>query len=223
MAIGAISSASFPPGLQQTTQRATQQTGQPEERERTSGSRATGEEQTRAAPASPGNPNLNLSEAELKQVESLKKRDREVRAHEAAHAAAAGSLAQGGPTFDFQYGPDGQAYAVGGEVNIDTSPGQTPEETIQKAKQIRAAALAPAEPSSQDRAVAAEAARLEAQAQQELAAKARENDKTDGKQDSAAGSSTSEDAAANVNSRAIALYGAIAESATPGTQIRTQA
>jgi ribosomal protein L12E/L44/L45/RPP1/RPP2 len=43
-----------------------------------------------------------------------------------------------------------------------------PEATIQKAKQIRAAALAPADPSTQDRAVAASASAMESQAQQEL-------------------------------------------------------
>ena len=43
-----------------------------------------------------------------------------------------------------------------------------PEATIQKAKQIRAAALAPTAPSAQDRAVAASASAMESQAQQEL-------------------------------------------------------
>jgi hypothetical protein len=114
----------------------------------------------------------NLSEQDRKVVEELKARDREVRAHEQAHVAAAGGLARGGPSYTFQYGPDGRVYAVGGEVDIDTSPGRTPEETVSKAKQIRAAALAPADPSGQDRAVAAAASKLEAQAQQELAQKA---------------------------------------------------
>lgn len=109
-----------------------------------------------------------------KVVDELKKIDRAVRSHEQAHLAAAGGLALGGPTFTLQYGPDGQAYAVAGEVRIDTSPGRTPEETISKAKQIRAAALAPTDPSSQDRAVAAAASQLEAQAQQELAQQARQ-------------------------------------------------
>ena len=104
------------------------------------------------------------------EIRELQARDREVRAHEAAHLAAAGALAQGGPSFTFQRGPDGQLYAVGGEVSIDTSPGRTPEETIAKAAQIRAAALAPAEPSGADLAVAAAAAQLAAEAQRELAA-----------------------------------------------------
>lgn len=95
--------------------------------------------------------------------------DREVRAHEAAHLAAAGGLAQGGASFDTVQGPDGRAYAVGGEVSIDVSPGRTPEDTIAKAQQIRSAALAPADPSAQDYRVAAQAAQMAHQAQQELA------------------------------------------------------
>ena len=103
------------------------------------------------------------------EIAKLRKRDQQVRAHEQAHIAAAGGLAKSGATFSFQRGPDGKQYAVGGEVNIDTSPVTgNPEATIRKAKQIRAAALAPADPSAQDRAVAASATALEAQAKQDL-------------------------------------------------------
>ena len=102
-------------------------------------------------------------------IEKLRARDREVRAHEQAHIAAAGGLAKGSATFSFQLGPDGKQYAVGGEVSIDTSPvSGNPEAQIRKAQQIRAAALSPADPSAQDRAVAASAGSLEAQAHQEL-------------------------------------------------------
>lgn len=113
------------------------------------------------------NPN-KLTEEEQKQVEELKKRDQEVRTHEAAHLAAAGELAKGGPTFTFQTGPDGRHYAIGGSVQIDTSKGRTPEETITKAQRIRAAALAVAEPSPQDVKVASQASRMEAEAAAEL-------------------------------------------------------
>lgn len=102
-------------------------------------------------------------------IVKLRNRDREVRAHEQAHLAAAGGLATGGATFTFEQGPDGKQYAVGGEVNIDTSPVQgDPEATIQKAQQIRAAALAPTDPSPQDRGVATQATALEARARKEL-------------------------------------------------------
>lgn len=111
---------------------------------------------------------LQLSEADLRVVRELKHRDREVRQHEMAHMAASGGLAQGGPTYTYQRAPDGQNYAVGGEVNIDVSKAKHPEETIAKARTIRSAALAPASPSAADRAIAARAMQMESQAQIEL-------------------------------------------------------
>ncbi len=111
----------------------------------------------------------DLTEEEQEQVTELKSRDREVRSHEQAHLAAAGPYATGGPSYEYQQGPDGSRYAIGGEVGIDTSPvSGDPEATIQKAQQIRAAALAPASPSSQDQQVAAAATQMESQARAEL-------------------------------------------------------
>lgn len=123
---------------------------------------------------------LQLSEEERRILNELKARDAEVRAHEAAHLAAAGPYANGAPTFEFQTGPDGRQYATGGEVSIDTSPVPgDPEATVRKAQTIKRAALAPREPSGQDRQVAAQAAQLEAQARQEVQAeKAEENEET---------------------------------------------
>ncbi len=115
------------------------------------------------------NDEKQLSDSERKELEKLKKRDAEVRQHEQAHLAAAGSLSQGGASFEYQQGPDGKRYAVGGEVSIDTSKvAGDPRATLAKARQIRQAALAPAQPSSQDRRVAADAARMEAQASREM-------------------------------------------------------
>lgn len=110
-----------------------------------------------------------LAPEQMKELQELKARDREVRAHEMAHLAAAGGLATSGATFTYQRGPDGASYAIGGEVKIDTSSGNNPEDTIRRAQIIRAAALAPAEPSGQDRAVAAKAAQMEAEARAEQA------------------------------------------------------
>lgn len=115
--------------------------------------------------------NGGLSPEEQRQVEALKQTDRQVKAHELAHMAAGAGLVRGG-SFEYQSGPDNKRYAVGGEVSIDTSPGRTPAETIAKALQIRAAALAPADPSTQDRRVAAAASQMEMQARQELAQQA---------------------------------------------------
>jgi SprA family protein len=117
-----------------------------------------------------------LSQAEAKQLRELRARDREVHAHEQAHAAAAGSLAKGAPSYDYQRGPDGQLYAVGGEVHIDTSAvAGDPEATAEKAAKVKRAALAPAQPSQQDRAVAAAAAALEARVRIEIAQQKTEN------------------------------------------------
>ncbi len=112
-----------------------------------------------------------LDPAEEDQKKQLQARDSEVRAHEMAHLAAAGGLATGGMHLTYQTGPDGRQYAVGGSVQIDTSKANTPEETIQKAQRIRAAALAPSDPSPQDLQVAARAGQMEAEARAELAEK----------------------------------------------------
>lgn len=103
-------------------------------------------------------------------IAELSARDREVRAHEAAHAAVGGQYASA-PSYSFERGPDGVSYAVGGEVSISTSAiPNDPEATIAKAQIIKAAANAPAEPSGQDRQVAAQASQLEQQARADLVA-----------------------------------------------------
>lgn len=108
------------------------------------------------------------------QIAELSSRDREVRAHEQAHATVGGSYA-GGPTYSFKRGPDGRAYAVGGEVSIDVSAiANDPAATLRKMEQVARAALAPAEPSGQDLRVAAQAQVLAAQARIELAAQQRD-------------------------------------------------
>lgn len=111
-----------------------------------------------------------LSEDEQKQVRELEKRDRQVKAHEAAHQASAGGQARGGANYDYQTGPDGKQYAVGGHVDIDVSPVDgNPRATLAKAQTAQRAALAPADPSGQDRAVAAAAAQMALQAQKDMA------------------------------------------------------
>ncbi|PUA28602.1 MAG: catalase [Cellvibrio sp. 79] len=119
--------------------------------------------------------NGGRTEEELKveqdQIQELAARDREVRSHEQAHAAAAGQYGSS-PTYSFVRGPDGVSYAVGGSVDVDTSPiPGDPEATLRKAQQLRRAANAPAEPSAQDGRVAAAAAKMELDARAELRAK----------------------------------------------------
>lgn len=118
------------------------------------------------------------SPEEKKLIQELRATDREVRAHEMAHQAAAGGLSKGGPTFKYQSGPDGQRYAVSGEVQIDTSGvSGDPEATLQKAQQIQRAALAPAQPSAQDRSVAVAAAAMAAEARAEIASQNTDGEK----------------------------------------------
>lgn len=109
-----------------------------------------------------------LTEEQQREVDQLKQRDQEVRRHEQAHVAAAGRYANGGPKFEFTTGPDGRQYATGGHVNIDVGPANTPEATLIKAQVIRRAALAPADPSAQDRSVASAANQLERDARKQI-------------------------------------------------------
>lgn len=108
-----------------------------------------------------------LTDEQQRVVDKLKQREAEVRAHEQAHQMAGGAYA-GSPTYTTTQGPDGKRYITGGEVSIDVSPEDDPQATISKMEQVKRAALAPADPSSQDRAVAQQAEATKAQAQAEL-------------------------------------------------------
>lgn len=127
-----------------------------------------------------------LSKEAQAQLDKLKARDTEVRQHEMAHLSAAGGLATSGPSYTYERGPNGVNYAVGGEVNIDTSPGGTPEETLSRAQTIQAAALAPANPSGADRAVAARGSQMEQEARAEIAARQQQVSRAYGQQEPAA-------------------------------------
>jgi len=103
----------------------------------------------------------------LQVVDNLRTRDTAVRAHEAAHQAAAGGLA-GAMHLDYQMGPDGKSYAVAGDVPVQLGGGHTPAERLANANRVMRAALAPADPSAQDRSVAAQASALAIEAQRDL-------------------------------------------------------
>lgn len=110
-----------------------------------------------------------LTTGQQQEVEELKQRDAEVRAHEQAHIAAAAGLSTSAPTYTYQTGPDGKKYAVGGEVNVSFTESGNPETDLRNAEAMKNSALAPADPSSQDRSVAGEAEKLIQKAQQEIA------------------------------------------------------
>jgi SprA-related family len=143
---------------------------------------------------SPAAKGQELTPDERQMVAELQLRDREVRAHEAAHKAAGGA-AVGGASYTYQQGPDGRQYAIGGEVPVDLSTGGgSPEAVIAKMEQVRAAALAPGDPSSQDHAVAAAADAIAAQARRDLQKAESETAKAD-EQPTAESSAPADDAA----------------------------
>ena len=125
------------------------------------------------------NPGKDLTASEQKTVDELQQRDKKVKAHEAAHVAAGGKYITSGASFDYERGADGVNYAVGGEVGIDLSEVKgDPAATVRKMQTVRNAALAPADPSSQDRAVAAKAMQKAAEAQMEIALESEEGKST---------------------------------------------
>lgn len=111
-----------------------------------------------------------LTPEQQRQIAKLKETDQAVRAHEAAHQAAGGGVVTSGASYTYTYGPDGKAYAVGGEVGVDTSRAASPQANIDKGQRIRSAALAPVDPSPQDYRVANVGAQLEARGRADLAA-----------------------------------------------------
>lgn len=110
-----------------------------------------------------------LNEQDKALISELKSKERKVLSHEAAHISAGGGFV-GSPKYSRVAGPDGKSYITGGEVSISVPPSSDPKETIRNMEQVRKAALAPFDPSSQDLNVAAAAANAQAQAAAELAA-----------------------------------------------------
>lgn len=110
-----------------------------------------------------------LSQEEIDEVRRLKNLDGKVKAHEMAHKVAAGSLAGGGPYYEYEQGPDGVNYAVAGHVPIHVPETNDPEQALRDSEKAYRAALAPADPSAADRAAAAQFSSRAAQARQQIA------------------------------------------------------
>lgn len=145
----------------------------------------------------------NYEQAVNRQLIELQGRDREVRAHEAAHVAAGGQYVTGGPSYTYQRGPNGRFYAIGGEVSIDVSAiPSNPQATLDKAEVVQRAALAPAQPSPQDLRVASNAARLASRARVEIAIQQRELQQTQAA--SNGNKETDESKGAEANTRSVA-------------------
>lgn len=197
MAISGISSALFKPTV-------------------AAGRRGQGTDTADTAP--PGTPaaEKDLSSEQQSQLRQLKKTDSEVRTHEQAHKTAGGPYA-GSIQLEYTTGPDGRRYATAGEVPIDASPVRgNPEATITKMEVVKRAALAPQNPSPQDRAVAARADATKAQAQTEL----RQSSNTGGVNESDTGAGSRVGADPN---NAIASYQRATSVAQAGTNISISA
>ncbi|WP_346795849.1 putative metalloprotease CJM1_0395 family protein [Halomonas sp. Bachu 37] len=111
-----------------------------------------------------------LTSEEVRMLDQLKQTDRAVRQHEMAHLVTGGAYTRG-VSYEYETGPDGQRYAVAGEVPIDYGPIKgDPDATIEKMQTVIAAALAPADPSPKDLQVAAQARQYLLAAQLEAAA-----------------------------------------------------
>ncbi len=149
-----------------------------------------------------------LNVEEQREVQHLRARDREVRAHEQAHIAASGRIAVSGPRYSYEEGPDGKRYANGGTVNFQVPPANSPEEEARLAAQLRRMALAPANPSGTDRAVAAGASAKESQARREAyKQKMEESIETNQITAEASGRTGQETGSASEKSKPIDLFG----------------
>lgn len=108
-------------------------------------------------------------EPEVKaEIRELEVTEKEVITHEQAHKSVGGEVT-GPVSYTYTTGPDNKRYINGGGVSIHVSEGSTPEETIKMLEKVRAAALAPAEPSPQDLRVAASASSQIQQTRLEIA------------------------------------------------------
>lgn len=107
-----------------------------------------------------------LNAEQKKQVAELQAADTEVKAHEKAHVAASGGISASAPSYTYQKGPDGQNYAVAGQVQIKTSGSSDPEKALAEAEAMKSAALAPGNPSGADMKVAANADQMISEAKQ---------------------------------------------------------
>lgn len=176
----------------------------------------SGQRQQHDSNARDQDPSPEQQRQERVEISELAARDREVRAHEAAHAAVGGQYA-GAPSYSFKRGPDGRSYAVAGEVAIDASPipGDAAA-TIRKLQTVQRAALAPVDPSAQDQRVAARAAGQIAKARAELLAQARTEQSTGSSSTAQTQKAQSATATSSASEKARAVE---KESALPGATV----
>lgn len=105
-----------------------------------------------------------------REIQDLTVIEDKVIAHEQAHMSVGGEFA-GGASYSYTVGPDGKRYISGGEVGISIPSVDDPEQMLRMLERVRQAAMAPADPSSQDLRVASSATSRMAKVNSEIAAK----------------------------------------------------
>lgn len=88
--------------------------------------------------------------------EQYKAEEKNVIAHECAHMCGGGSLC-GCASYTYEMKEDGNYYIVEGEVPITLLESSDPNQTMSDMETVIRSALAPSDPSGQDRSVAAQA------------------------------------------------------------------
>jgi len=109
-----------------------------------------------------------MSDEDLREIAELKQRELTVRTRDMAWVAATTGVS-GGFTVRYETGPDGRRYAVEAEVRLDTTEAATPEQSLAKARAVRAALMGGGGDDSSQASAAARAAVLESRARAELA------------------------------------------------------
>lgn len=99
-----------------------------------------------------------MTDAERAELSRLQARDSAVKQEEKGHAAAAGQYASA-PQYQYEIGPDGNAYAVGGHVDVSIAS-QGGSDTRSALAALQNAALSPNAPSGADMAAFRQATML---------------------------------------------------------------
>lgn len=132
-----------------------------------------GQREEEAEPATGPAPILGPADTDLsledrQELARLQQQDITVRTRDMAYVAATAGVS-GGFTVRYETGPDGRRYAVEANVQLDTSDAATPEQSLAKARALRAALMSAGGDATRDASATARAAALEYRARAEIA------------------------------------------------------
>jgi hypothetical protein len=128
----------------------------------------TNHEESEVLASEPKSGEVSLSEEEKERLEELRRRQNRIKRRHRTQAQVASKYTEGGPQYIYKRGPDGEMYAVKGEVEYDTTREDSPEQTIEKMKAIKKAVRATPEPTLEDKRVANEASQKLEEAKRKL-------------------------------------------------------